>query len=191
MREGTTNANDLNAYLKQLESKKNFKPDFIIVDYIDIMAPVQKISAENMFLKDKAVAEEIRALGFDYNCIMISASQLEKGATEKILEGKTMHQGNIQGGSSKTNTSDLIIATVKTDSMHEAGEYRFEFVKARNSDATGKSILMAWDKNSLCVSDFTNKPTLVKKSSLTMTSVVPGAGRKAKTVEDLLDKYTN
>lgn len=190
MREGTTTANDIIAYLRQLEANMRFTPDFIIVDYIDIMAPVQRGAGENMFLKDKFVTEEVRAIGHDFNAVMISGSQLEKGATEKILDGKTMHQGNVQGGSSKSNTADLMIATVKTEAMHEAGEYRFEFIKARNSDAAGKTLLMGFDNKTLVVSDYgSTKLNFKKKSALVMDSAAPRTG-KPKSALDSLAKYT-
>jgi replicative DNA helicase len=188
MREGS-NANDIIAYLRQLEAHSGFKPDFIVVDYLDIMTSVQKGIGDSMFLKDKYVSEEVRAIGFDYDCIMISASQLEKGATEKINNGDKMHQGNVQGGSSKTNTADLMIATVKTDQMHEAGEYRFEFPKSRNSDANTKQVMMGWDKTSLRIFDPGSQLTLNKKKrpGLELTSNKPGA--KKNTLEDMLSKF--
>jgi len=83
-------------------------------------------------------------------------------------------QDHIQGGISKINTSDLVIALVKDEAMDAAGEYRFEFLKARNSNAVNKKLLMRWDSNSLQITDASalcmNKP---KKSGL--SSVVPGA----------------
>lgn len=186
LREGST-ANDMLAYLRELESRFGFRPDFNVGDYLDIMGSDQKGLDGNMFLKDKAVSEEFRAIGFDYDSIQISASQLEKGATEKINNGDKMHQGNVQGGSSKTNTSDLMIATVKTDAMHEAGEYRFEFPKARNSDATTKQVTMGWDKNSLRIFDLGTELNLKRKSPMQMQGVVPGAPKKS--LDDLTAKY--
>lgn len=153
MREGVTNANHVLAYLRELESTKAFRPDWVVVDYLDILQAARKVDGANMFLKDQFVSEEVRGIGFDYDCVMISGSQLGKHATEKINDGQKTHQGDVQGGSSKTNTSDLMIATVKTDAMHEAGEYRFEFPKARNSDAASKSCLMRWNKDTLRVTD--------------------------------------
>jgi hypothetical protein len=187
LREGST-ANDMSAYLRELESMHGFRPDFVIGDYLDIMGAVQKGLDGNMFLKDKAVTEEFRAIGFDYNSIQISASQLEKGATEKINDGQKMHQGNIQGGSSKTNTADLMIATVKTDAMHEAGEYRFEFPKARNSDAGTKQVTMGWDKTSLRIFDMGSELTLKRKTS---TMQMQGVNHNApkKSLDDLAAKY--
>ena len=176
MREGVTNANHVLAYLRELESTKGFRPDWVVVDYLDILQAARKVDGTNMFLKDQYVSEEVRGIGFDYDCIMISGSQLGKHATEKINAGEKTHQGDVQGGSSKTNTSDLMISTVKTDAMHEAGEYRFEFPKARNSDASAKSCLMRWNKETLRVTD-ASEPALklVKKKVFDMGAVNPGA----------------
>lgn len=186
MREGS-NSNDISAYLDELWSIHGFHPDFICSDYVDIMGAVQKGAGDSMFLKDKFVTEEFRAVNFDRDSIGISASQLEKGATEKINDGQKMHQGNVQGGSSKTNTADLMIATVKTDAMHEAGEYRFEFPKARNSDAGTKQVTMGWSKDSLRIYDLGSELALKKKSSLQLQSSAPGTPKKS--LDDLAAKY--
>jgi len=186
---GTTNANDIIAYIRKLKAAGHLKKlGFIVVDYLDIMAPVQRGAGESMFLKDKYVSEEVREIGHLFKCIMISGSQLEKGTTEKINDGQKMHQGNVQGGSSKTNTADLMIATVKTDAMHEAGEYRFEFPKARNSDAGTKQVTMAWNKVTLKISDLGTQLVLKKKaSSLTLTAGKPG--EKKQTLDEFAKKF--
>lgn len=175
MREAVTNSNHILAYLRELESTKAFRPDWVVVDYLDIMQPARKVDATNMFLKDQYVSEEVRGIGHDYDCIMISGSQLGKHSTDAINDGRKMHQGDVQGGSSKTNTSDLMIATVKTDAMHEAGEYRFEFPKARNSDASSKTCMMRWNKETLRVTDGSAPElTLNKKSTFKMSAPTPG-----------------
>jgi hypothetical protein len=188
MRESTTTASDISAYLRELEVHHAFRPDFIVVDYLDIMAPVQRTGIDNMFVKDKYVSEEVRAIGFDYNAIMISGSQLGKHATDAIAEGKVIHQGDVQGGSSKTNTADLMISMEKTEAMHEAGEYRFGFPKSRNSDAVGKRVTMGWDKISLRILDLEEKQSkleLKKKKEFFVTDVKPGVSRS---VDELIKK---
>jgi replicative DNA helicase len=157
MREGSTTADHIASYLRELEAVHGFKPDFVVVDYIDLMASVQKHDGSNMFTKDKFVTEEVRAIGFDFDCLMISASQLGRGAIVATREEKAIGQDHIQGGISKINTSDLVIALVKDEAMDIAGMYRFEFLKARNSNAVNKKIEMAWDSDSLRISDMSKK----------------------------------
>lgn len=190
MREGSTTADHIISYLRELEAVHGFKPDFVIVDYIDLMASVQKTSGDNMFLKDKYVAEEVRAIGFDFDCLMISASQLGRGAIEATREQKSLGQDHIQGGISKINTSDLVIALVKDEAMDAAGEYRFEFLKSRNSNAVNKKLVMGWDAESLLITDVglnfvskvdrplvtarSGKPKASERQVLTMSDTVPG-----------------
>lgn len=183
LREGSTSA-DILAYLRLLEARKSFRPNpgkvlFICADYLDIMGTTQRSFGDNLFLKDKFVAEEFRAIGFDYNSIQISASQLEKHATEKINNGEKMQQNNVQGGSSKTNTSDLMIAVCQTDAMAAASEVRFDFPKARNSDTGTKQVTLTWDKKTLRISDLNAGLTFKKKPSLQLQAVTPGSRKSS------------
>jgi replicative DNA helicase len=192
MRESTTTARDITAYLKELRAKFNFRPDWIVVDYLDIMDSVRRGYGDSLFLKEKYVAEEVRAIGFDENAIMISGAQLGKHATEAIEEGKAIHQGDVQGGSSKTNTSDLQISMEKTEAMHQAGIYRFGFPKSRNSDAVGKRIEMKWDKISLRITDMNNERTELKLNKKDSTAIdipirLPGQRRD---IQDILNSAT-
>lgn len=184
MREGST-ANDVLAYLRQLESTKKFRPKFAIVDYLDIMEPVQKGVDGNMFLKDKYVSQEVRAIGFDLNCIMVSGAQLEKNATELINDGKKMTQSNVQGGSSKIQTSDLGIALCQSEAMAQMNEVRFEFPKHRNSSAGMKQVTLNWNKETCRISDLGSELHLKRKS--TLQSEPPGASKR--TLEDLAARY--
>lgn len=188
MRESTTTSSDITAYLRELKVKYNFQADFIVGDYLDIMDSMRKGYGDSMFLKDKYVSEEFRAIGFDENAIMISGSQLGKHATEAIEDGKVIHQGDIQGGSSKTNTADLQISMEKTQAMHEAGEYRFGFPKARNSDATGKRLPMKWSKQSLLISDWETSDLELKRRDNGISLPTAGLRGRKKTLDELLGK---
>lgn len=182
MREGSTTADDIISYLRELEAVYGFKPDFVVVDYIDLMASVQKHDGANMFTKDKYVTEEVRAIGFDFDCLMISASQLGRGAIVATREQTSIGQDHIQGGISKINTADLVIALVKDEAMDAAGEYRFEFLKSRNSNAVNKKLVMAWDHQSLRITDaglklasrHEGKPIKPKGKVMQLGDVTPG-----------------
>lgn len=76
MRESTTNAKHIVSYLKEFQDVNGITPDLLVIDYLDIMAPIQKIAADNLFGKDKYLSEEIRAVGFDFDCSIASASQM-------------------------------------------------------------------------------------------------------------------
>jgi len=86
------NANDLRSYIKEFEIKTNKKVDAILVDYLDLMHPIAaKISAENLFVKDKYVSEELRNLAMELNVVFVTASQLNRCLTldtEVEIQGK-------------------------------------------------------------------------------------------------------
>jgi replicative DNA helicase len=152
--ESTTNANHIRAYLKEFEQTNGFIPDFIVVDYLDLMASTRNVSAENLFIKDKYVAEELRAIGFEYDCLVITASQLGRGA----IEAEKITQAHVQGGISKVQTADAMIAIVQTEAMKAAGEYIFEYLKTRNSDGVGKKTVLRWNPLTLRVTDLDVQP---------------------------------
>lgn len=164
MPENRTNVNSIRSYLQQVEQSSGFKPDFIVVDYIDIMGTTMSISHDNLFVKDKYVTEEVRSLGYDFNCIMISASQLGRNA----IDAEKLNQSHIQGGISKINTSDYTVAVKQDDLMRASGEIYLEILKSRNSAGVGKRLLLGWDPVSLSIFSLERKNSelpLVKRTS--------------------------
>lgn len=155
MPESTTNANHIRAYIKEFEQTHGFTPDFIVIDYMDLMTTNHKIPLDNLFVKDKYVAEECRSLAFEFDCLVISASQMGRAA----LEAENINQGHIQGGISKVNTADNLIAIIQSEQMKAAGEYMFEFAKTRNSNGVGKTVLLGWDPISLLIYNLSSQPS--------------------------------
>jgi len=145
MPESTTTASHIRTYIIEFQRVHGFVPDFIVVDYLDLMTTNKKIALDNLFIKDKYVAEEVRALGLEFDAIMISASQMGRGA----LEAEQINQGHIQGGISKVNTVDNLIALLQDDMMKAAGEFIMELVKTRNSGGKGTQILLRWNRRTL------------------------------------------
>ncbi len=148
MPESATNANHIRAYLKEYELVHGKAPDFVIVDYIDIMASCEKVSVENQFIKDKHVCEELRAIANDYDLMMISASQLNRGA-QQIESLDDLNQGHIAGGISKINTTDNLVAIIQTAQMKARNEMMFKMLKTRSSGGVGSYFMMNFNPISL------------------------------------------
>ena len=56
------------AILKKYEIKTGRKVDVLLIDYLDLLMPNgAKISAENLYIKDKYVSEELRNLAMELN----------------------------------------------------------------------------------------------------------------------------
>lgn len=145
----TTTTNDLRAHLAEFQLIHDWKPDYIIVDYLDLMIPTAKISMDNLFVKDKFVSEELRSLGVEFDALLATASQLNRTAIDQDRHNQAM----IAGGISKINTADNVITIKQTDKMRACGEICFQFLKTRSSNAVGKTIYLSWDPTSLIIRD--------------------------------------
>ena len=143
-------SNDIRAFIREYEIYKKVKVDAILVDYLDLMSPAsKKISAENMFVKDKYVAEELRNLAVELDILCVSASQLNRGSYEEI----EFDPSHIAGGISKVNTADNVIGIFTSAAMKEGGRYQIQFMKTRSSSGVGQKVDLAFDNRSLKISD--------------------------------------
>lgn len=143
MPESSSNANHIRAYLKEYEIVNGRIPDFLVVDYMDLMCSVQSISAENTFIRDKFISEELRAIANDFNLAMITASQLNRGAQQVDID--EISQAHIAGGISKVNTADNLVAIIQTPQMKARGEMLYRLLKTRSSNGVGNTFLLRFD----------------------------------------------
>lgn len=178
MPSGTT-ANQIRAYLKEFELKNGIVPDLLIVDYLDIMGSNEKVSADNVWEKDKRATEQLRDIAFDYNLYIATASQQNRSA----IDAQELNQSHIAGGLSKVNTVDVYASVILTPTMKAAGEIGFSFLKTRNSDGVGKTIYLKWDNRCLRI---LNKTENVDDDGVLLDRI-PAASSAGKNKASLLD----
>lgn len=143
-------SNDIRAYIKEYEIHSGRKVDGILIDYLDLMFPMsKKISAENLFVKDKYVTEELRNLAVELDVLCVSASQLNRGSYEEI----EFDPSHIAGGISKVNTADNVIGIFTSAAMKESGRYQIQFMKTRSSSGVGSKVDLSFNNRSLKISD--------------------------------------
>jgi hypothetical protein len=142
--------NDIRSYMKEYEIKMGHKIDILLVDYMDLLLPLsKKISAENLFVKDKYVSEELRNLAMEKNCVCVTAAQLNRGAVEEI----EYDHSHISGGLSKIQTADNVFGIFTSKSMRERGEYQIQLMKTRSSSGVGMKISLDFDIDTLRITD--------------------------------------
>ena len=143
-------ANDIRAYLKEYQVKKGFKPDILLIDYLDLMMPMSvKVSPSDLFVKDKYVSEELRNLAMETQCVVCTASQLNRAAVEEI----EFDHSHISGGLSKIQTADNVIGIFTSRAMKERGRYQIQFMKTRSSSGVGQKVDLEFDLESLRIRD--------------------------------------
>ena len=139
--------NDLRAYIKELAIKENYRPDFICVDYLDLLNPSgAKINPSDIFTKDKLVSEELRNYVIELNSLLVTASQLNRSSFDEI----EFNLGNIAGGISKANSADYLIGIFTSRIMRAI---QFQFLKTRNSSGVGSKVDLDFNIDSLRITD--------------------------------------
>ena len=134
--------NDVRSYIKEYEVKTGRKVDVLLIDYLDLLMPIgQKISAENLYVKDKYVSEELRNLAMELGCIFVTASQLNRASVEEI----EFDHSHISGGLSKIQTADNVIGIFTSRAMRERGRYQIQLMKTRSSSGVGAKIDLEFD----------------------------------------------
>jgi archaellum biogenesis ATPase FlaH len=142
--------NDIRAYMKEYEIKCGKKVDVLLVDYMDLLMPIgKKISAENLFVKDKYVSEELRNLAMEKQCVFVTAAQLNRGAVEEV----EFDHSHISGGLSKIQTADNVFGIFTSRAMREHGRYQLQLMKTRSSSGVGQKIDLEFNIETLRITD--------------------------------------
>ena len=167
------NINDIRAFIREYELEQGLKIDCILIDYLDLMFPLSaKISAENTFIKDKFVTEEMRNYAREGNFLMASASQLNRGAVEEI----EFDHSHIAGGISKINTCDNLMGIFTSNAMRERGRYQLQFMKTRSSSGVGQKVDLKFDPDTLLIVDLEegDEDAMTSQSASLLTKIKRG-----------------
>jgi KaiC/GvpD/RAD55 family RecA-like ATPase len=159
--QGST-CNDIKVYLKNYEIERQKRPDVLVIDYLDLVFPNnKKINPSDLFVKDKFVTEEMRGLAVERNMVCITASQLNRSATQEQEHDHSM----IAGGISKIQTADNVISIFASAAMKERGQYQVQFLKTRSSSGVGSKVYLGFDPNTLKIFDLEEGASIVQTGS--------------------------
>ena len=118
--------------LNELSMKRNFKPDIIYIDYLNIALSMRiKPGAQvNSYSYIKAIAEELRGLAVERDVPIVSATQTTR-------KGFTNSDPGLEDTSESFGlpaTADFMIAMVSSDDLQAQGAIMFKQLKNRYSD---------------------------------------------------------
>ena len=132
---GAAHTGHFRALLNELKMKKNFKPDIIYVDYLNICASSRMKGmggSINSYTYIKAIAEELRGLAVEFNVPIVSATQTTRSGfsnTDVGLEDTSESFG-------LPATADLMFALISTEELEELGQIMVKQLKNRYNDPT-------------------------------------------------------
>jgi len=130
----TANVNHFRFLLDELHLKRKFKPDVIIVDYLNICASARLKSGNNInsYTYIKSIAEELRGLAVEYNVPIFSATQ----TTRSGFSNSDVGLEDTSESFGLPATADFMFALISTDELAEQNQIMVKQLKNRYNDTT-------------------------------------------------------
>ena len=150
---GSAHAGHFRALLNELKLKKQFEPDVIFIDYLNICASSRMKGmggAINSYNYVKAIAEELRGLAVEYDVPLWSATQTTRSGysnSDVGLEDTSESFG-------LPATADLMFALISTEELEGLGQIMVKQLKNRYNDPTfNKRFVIGVDRGKMRLSD--------------------------------------
>jgi len=119
----TVSPGQVSAFIKKIV-QSGYKPDAIVLDYVNLLhSPV----GNNSYERIKNISEKVRAMSYEFNCPVISATQINRtgyGVDEPGLE-------TISESTGLAATADAIFSIWQRDEDKELGVVNLGIVKNR------------------------------------------------------------
>ena len=130
---GSAHTGHFRALLNELKLKKQFEPEIIFIDYLNICASSRMKGmggAINSYNYIKAIAEELRGLAVEFNVPLFSATQTTRSGysnSDVGLEDTSESFG-------LPATADLMFAIISTEELQNRGQMMVKQLKNRYND---------------------------------------------------------
>jgi archaellum biogenesis ATPase FlaH len=169
-------AQHFRSLLNELALKRDFKPDIIFIDYLNICTSsrIKAGAYVNSYSYIKSIAEELRGLAVEYNVPIVSATQTTRSgftSTDIGLEDTSESFG-------LPATADFMFAIISTEELEELGQFLVKQLKNRYSDPTYyKRFMIGVDRTKMRLFD------LEESAQTGITDIVDNSKKVKKTDE--------
>lgn len=128
----TAGSSNFRYLLNELKIKKNFKPDIVFIDYLNICASsrLKYTSNVNTYMYVKAIAEELRGLAVEFDIPIISATQTTRSgysSSDVGLEDTSESFG-------LPATADFMFALISNEELQSLNQILVKQLKNRYND---------------------------------------------------------
>ena len=163
---GSAHSGHFRALLNELKLKRQFEPDLIFIDYLNICASSRMKGmggAINSYSYIKAIAEELRGLAVEFDVPIFSATQTTRSGysnSDVGLEDTSESFG-------LPATADLMFALISTEELEQQGQFMVKQLKNRYNDPTlHKRFVVGVDRSKMRLFD-------VEENQQTLTDDTP------------------
>ena len=118
--------------LNELKIKKNFTPDIIYIDYLNICSSsrMKQGGSINSYTYIKAIAEELRGLAVEFNVPIVSATQ----TTRSGFDNSDVDLTDTSESFGLPATADFMFALISTDELKSLNQIMIKQLKNRYAD---------------------------------------------------------
>jgi len=149
---GSAGVSQFRYLVRELAIKKKFKPDIILIDYLNICCSsrLNRQAKSSTYDYIKSVTEEVRGFAQELNLPIVSSTQLNR-------EGMSSSDPGLENTSESMGisfTADLIIAMVADEKLKEQGLMMCKQLKNRlNDDSINRKFMLNVDRSKMKLSD--------------------------------------
>ena len=132
---GSAHSGHFRGLLNELKLKKQFMPDIIFIDYLNICASSRVKGmggAINSYSYIKAIAEELRGLAVEFNVPIFSATQ----TTRSGFSNSDVGLEDTSESFGLPATADLMFAIISTEELEQHSQLMVKQLKNRYNDPT-------------------------------------------------------
>lgn len=126
----SASVDDLRAALDALELQDSFIPDVVVVDYADILRPSKGVSNKEPRYGIDDIWKNLSALAAERRCIVITASQGNRGSLKKVQK----EEADVAEWIGKIGHVDMFIALNQTPMEKKKGVLRYSLLAHRHKD---------------------------------------------------------
>jgi replicative DNA helicase len=129
----SAHAGHFKALLSDLSLKKDFRPDIIFIDYLNICASARyKGHIVNSYTYVKAIAEELRGLAVENDIPVVTATQ----TTRSGFGNSDIDLTDTSESFGLPATADFMFALISTEELEQSGRIMVKQLKNRYNDPT-------------------------------------------------------
>ena len=138
--------------LNELKIKRNFTPDIIYVDYLNICMSSRLRNGANVnsYTYVKAIAEELRGLAVEFDVPLVSATQ----TTRQGYSNSDVGLEDTSESFGLPATADLMFALISTEELSDLNQIMVKQLKNRYADPTlNKRFIIGVDRSKMKLYD--------------------------------------
>ena len=149
------NVNHFRTLVNELRLKKNFVPDVVFVDYLNICASSRmKMSGSiNSYTYVQAIAQELRGFAQEFNIPVVTATQTTRGGSQS----SDLDMSDVSESFGVPAIADLMFAIINSEELYELNQIMVKQLKNRYRDLNlNKRFVIGVDRAKMKLYDVEN-----------------------------------